>query len=101
MEREELEWWTDASLMGWGAVCRGTKTGGPWSREEQSLHINCLEMLAAFLAFKCFFREEKSIHVHLKMDNASAIAYINKMGEISLEYLVPNDTGNVQRLFHD
>ena len=32
---------TDASLMGWGAVCWGTRMGGPWSREEQSLH-NCL-----------------------------------------------------------
>ncbi len=100
--REELEWWnthftnwngrsliakkpnlsleTDASLTGWGAVCRGIRTGGPWSREEQNLHINCLEMLAAFLAFKAFFREERSIHVLLKMDNTSAIAYINKKG---------------------
>ena len=100
--REELEWWnthltnwngrsliakkhnvtveTDASLMGWGAVCRGTKTGGPWSREEQSLHINCLEMLAAFLAFKCFFREERSIHVLLRMDNTSAIGLHKQNG---------------------
>ena len=102
MVREEFEWWithftnwngrslltkkhnvtveTDASLMGWGAVCRGTRRGGPWSWEEQNLHINCLEMLAAFLAFKCFFREKRSIHVLLRMDNTSAIAYINKMG---------------------
>ena len=37
-------------------------------------------MLAAFLAFKCFFRNERSIHILLKMDNTSAIAYINKRG---------------------
>ena len=37
-------------------------------------------MLAALLAFKCFFRDERSIHVLLKMDNTSAIAYINKRG---------------------
>ena len=102
MVREEFEWWithftnwnglslltkkhnviveTDASLMSWGDVCRGTRRGGPWSWEEQNLHINCLEMLAAFLAFKCFFREKRSIHVLLRMDNTSAIAYINKMG---------------------
>ena len=86
MAREELEWWnthftnwngrsliakkpnvsleTGASLIGWGAVCRGVRTGGPWSREEQNLHINCLEMLAALLAFKCFFRDERSIHIY-------------------------------------
>ena len=56
MAREELEWWnthftnwngrsliakkpnisleTDASLTGWGALCQGVRTGGPWSREE-------------------------------------------------------------------
>lgn len=34
-------------------------------------------MLAAFLAFKRFFREERSIYVLLKMDNMSATAYIN------------------------
>lgn len=48
--------------------------------EEQKLHINCLELLGAFLAFKCFFKDKRSIHVLLKMDNTSAIAYINNMG---------------------
>ena len=46
----------------------------------KKLHINCLELLGAFLAFKCFFKDKRSIHVLLKMDNTSAIAYINKMG---------------------
>ena len=100
--REELQWWhthftrwngqsliakkpnisleTDASRTGWGAVCQDTRTGGPWSEEEKMLHINCLELKAAFLAFKCFFKNRRSIHVLLKMDNTSAIAYINKMG---------------------
>ena len=25
---------TDASNIGWGAVCRGVRTGGPWSQQE-------------------------------------------------------------------
>ena len=100
--KEELQWWhthftqwngrsliarkpnvsleTDASRTGWGAVCQGVRTGGPWAEEEKRLHINCLELMAAFLAFKCYFRERRSIHVLLKMDNTSAVAYINKMG---------------------
>ena len=71
--REELQWWTthfrnwsgrsliakkpnvclktDASRTGRGAVCQGVMTRGPWSREERKFHINCLELLGAFLAF--------------------------------------------------
>ena len=71
---------TDASLTGWAATCEGVRTGGPWSREEQSLHINCLELLAAILAIKCFAKKERSIKIVLMMDNTSAIAYINKLG---------------------
>ena len=74
--REELLWWTthftnwngqsliskkpevsletDASRTGWGAVCQGVRTGGPWSKEEiQNAHqlptitgsVPCLQML--------------------------------------------------------
>ena len=97
LAREELEWWNahftnwnGQSLIAekpsitlktsWGAVCRGIRTGGPWSEKEKELHINCLEILAEFLVFKCFLRKERSIRVLLKMDNTLAVAYINKMG---------------------
>ena len=65
--QEEFQWWeehlsrwngrslithkpaltmdTDVSLRGWGAVCQGIRTGGPWSTQEKNLHINCLELL--------------------------------------------------------
>jgi hypothetical protein len=64
---EELQWWikqlpqwngrsipsplpditieTDASLLGWGAAAGGTSTGGLWSEEERSQHINHLELM--------------------------------------------------------
>ena len=29
---------TDASLLGWGATCNGTSTGGRWSVEETTTH---------------------------------------------------------------
>jgi len=48
---------SDASLMGWGAVCNGSRTGGPWSHSEQGMHINCLELLAAILAAKTFLKD--------------------------------------------
>ena len=89
--REELEWWrdhftqwngrsliahnssltieTDASKRG-GAVCNGVRTGGPWTPEERSMHINCLELLAA----------KTNLTIHLKMDSMLALTYINKLG---------------------
>ena len=70
--KEDLRWWndnlslvngqpllrqhpslqieSDASLMGWGAVCAGEKIGDRWTEQEKSLHINCLELLAVFHA---------------------------------------------------
>ena len=100
--REELEWWqdhftqwngrsliahntsltieTDASTKGWGAVCNGVRTGGPWSPQERTMHINCLELLAAHLAVKCFAKNKTNLTIHLKMDSVSALSYINKLG---------------------
>ena len=101
-EQEELQWWldhlaawngktimaekpsvvieSDASTRGWGATCEGVRTGGPWSPEESQWHINCLEALAAFHAVKCFVRDKKSITVLLRLDNTTAVAYVNKLG---------------------
>ena len=89
LAREELSWWvlnidcwngkslvvgktdllieSDASLTGWGASSLGSRTGGPWSVEEKNLHINCLELLAAFLAVKSFLNFRTSLHNLLKM----------------------------------
>ena len=100
--REELIWWqhhltqwngrttlrrsvqtviqSDASLTGWGAVCKGVSTGGSWTPQEQSLHINCLELLAADLALKSFLKAQQGVTVLLQLDNSTAVAYINNLG---------------------
>jgi len=36
----------NSSMLGWRAVCDGTRTGGLWSLAECQHHINYLEMLA-------------------------------------------------------
>ena len=56
---------SDASLQGWGATYNGNQTRGPWSPSEQSLHISCLELLAATLAVQTFAKEQSgqpSVH---------------------------------------
>ena len=73
---------SDASRTGWGAVCQGSRMGGPrpWSRAEQRWYINCLEALAAFLAVKCFVRDKRGQTVLLRMDNVTVVTYVNKLG---------------------
>ena len=100
--RKDLEWWihnlsewngraiqapdptlvieTDASKIGWGAFCRGIMTGGCWNAQEAQLHINSLEMMAAFFAIKAFAKECQQVSILLLTDNISVVAHINKMG---------------------
>ena len=78
---------SDASTNGWGASCQGNNTGGPWTPQEKTFHINYLELLAAFLALKSFARQERSISILLRLDNVTAIAFLNKMGGTHSRYL--------------
>ena len=71
---------TDASMLGWGAVCQGIRTGGLWSQAERRSHINYLELLAAWFGVRAFARDKRNIHIHLKMDNSTAVFYVNRMG---------------------
>ena len=99
--KDELNWWvnnilssfnrishppptliitSDASHMGWGAVCSDISTGGTWSARETQNHINHLELLAAFFALKTFAKNSKEEHVRLMVDNTTAVSAINHMG---------------------
>jgi len=83
----DLTIFTDASLTGWGAHCGNNKTHGFWSLSESKLHINTLELLAIFYGLKCFARNVKNSQILLRVDNTSAISYINKMGGVQFENL--------------
>ena len=71
---------SDASKLGWGAREGKQQTGGAWSVQEASHHINYLELLAAFLALQCFAKHIKGLTIQLKLDNVTAVTYINKLG---------------------
>ncbi|XP_074105591.1 uncharacterized protein LOC141531585 [Cotesia typhae] len=73
---------SDASRTGWGAESSGVVTQGFWSIQDQKFHINYLELLAAFFALKCFASELYDCEILLRIDNTTAIAYINKAGGI-------------------
>ena len=71
---------SDASLAGWGAVYQDQKIGGPWTVEEKSLHINCLELLGATFAVQSFARDRQNVVIQIHLDNTTAVAYVNHMG---------------------
>ena len=65
---------------GLSASCQGVNTRGPWSGQERTHHINYLELLAAFLALKSFASNRRAISILLRLDNITAIAFLNRMG---------------------
>ena len=71
---------TDASKKGWGAHCGEVTTQGLWDEQEKRLHINVLEMKAVLFALKAFTKDKSSCQVHIKTDNVTTVAHINKMG---------------------
>ena len=99
--RSDLQWWvdnietvskpisqgnpscslhTDASLQGWGAVFHDQSSGGRWTPDKATQHINCLELKAAYLGLQSFCKNLSHVHVRIFIDNTTAVTYINNMG---------------------
>ncbi|XP_078700855.1 uncharacterized protein LOC144927349 [Branchiostoma floridae x Branchiostoma belcheri] len=75
-----LEVQSDASLQGWGGFSQEKKAGGRWSSLEKADHINVLELKAAFLSLQSFAQNVPRGLVKMKLDNTTAVAYINRKG---------------------
>ena len=71
---------TDSSKQMWGAVRDSTKTGGCWNSEEQTEHINLLEMKAVLLGFQALCSDCRDVHIRIRSDSQTCVAYVNKMG---------------------
>lgn len=82
-----LEIFSDASLTGWGIACNAETSNGFWSEVERQDHINLLELRAAFIGLKCFASDLHNREILLRIDNMTAIAYINRMGGVQYEHL--------------
>ena len=76
----DLAIFSDAILEGWGGTDQVTEIGDRWNCKENKCHINSLELQAAFFCFKAFCKNKTRLHVLLKLDNTTAVAYINKKG---------------------
>ena len=61
-----------------GLAHENMSSGGQWSAEESKLHINVLELLATYHALKIYCKIIFDTSVNLKIDNTTAVAWINK-----------------------
>ena len=82
----QIELRTDASGSGWGATDLHTNIGGRWDENElvraRNNEINYLETLAAGLGLKAFCADMHDSHILIRIDNTTAVAYLNNMGGI-------------------
>ena len=76
----ELVVQTDSSLSGWGFVCNGEKSGGRWTKEEKTMHINGLELKAILFALKALGKHIKNKHVKILSDSMTAVHYVTNFG---------------------
>ena len=51
---------TDASMLGWGTVCSGVRTGGLWSQTERKNYIHFPELLSVAFAMKAFAKDTQT-----------------------------------------
>ena len=76
----DVEVMCDVSKKGWGAVCNKITAQGHWATDEQSKHINELELLAIKFALKSFEPQLSGKHVKVFSDNTTAVCYVNSKG---------------------
>ncbi len=73
---------TDASATGWGAMCNGHAAVGLWTGPQLQWHINCLELLAVWLALRRFRTLLHEKHILVRSDNTATVVYINHQGDL-------------------
>lgn len=83
----KLEIFSDASTTGWGAFCENNECHGFWKNSEKEMHINTLELKAAFFALKVFARGLRNCEILMRIDNVTAISCINRMGSVQYPHL--------------
>lgn len=76
----EVTIFTDASSSGWGATDKTTNFHGFWNPVQKSWHINYKELFAVKLALESLADKLNNCQILLRIDNTTAIAYVNKMG---------------------
>ena len=75
-----LDFWSDASDVGWGAHLEQQVASGLWDSHQAALSINARELLAIKLGLLRFQSSLRSRTVAVYCDNVTAVAYLRKEG---------------------
>ena len=83
----DLDFWSDASDVGWGAHLGLLTASGLWSLEESQLSINARELLAVLRGPLHFQSSLVGKTVSVFCDNSTAVAYLRKEGDTRSPFL--------------
>ena len=83
----QLELWSDASDVGWGAHLDEQVTSDLWAPEEVELSINAQELLAIERALLWFAPHLAGSSVAVFADNSTAISYLRNHGGTHSSFL--------------
>ena len=75
-----LDFWSDASDVGWGAHLRDNVVSGCWSPQDADLSINARELLAVERGLHHFAPKVVNSPVAVYADNSTAVAYLRNQG---------------------
>ena len=75
-----LDFWSDASDVGWGAHVGDNVVSGCWSPQEADLSINARELLAVERGLHHFAPQLVDSTVAVYADNSTAVAYLRNQG---------------------
>nr|CAH7748606.1 unnamed protein product [Callosobruchus chinensis] len=78
---------SDASDSGWGIYYDKISSHGFWSSHQKNEHINYKELLALFFGLKCFAAKLTNVSILCRVDNTTAMSYVNKRGSVQFPKL--------------
>ena len=85
----QLDLWSDASDVGWGAHLGEEVASGLWAPEELDVSINVRELLAIEKALLWFAPQICGASVAIFADNATAVAYLRNQEELIWYFSIP------------
>ena len=83
----QLELWSDASDVGWGAHLDEQVASGLWALEDVELSINARELLVIERALRWFAPHLAGSSVAVFADNSTAISYLRNQGGTRSSFL--------------
>ena len=76
----DLDFWSDASDVGWGAHLGSLTASGLWNPEQSAVSINARELLSVREGLLHFQSSPVGRNVSVFCDNSTAVSYLRKEG---------------------